>query len=118
MPTRPQSLCAKCRRGFDRSAGRCPVCWPPFSSSAWRTGGGINRRRWARVRALYLADFPLCQWAGCRELAHEVDHIRNLKKHRGIDPYDRANLQSLCSHHHRIKTGREGAARARGGNDE
>jgi 5-methylcytosine-specific restriction endonuclease McrA len=35
-------------------------------------------------------------------LATEVDHIKPLAE--GSDRYDRNNLQSLCDHHHRIKT--------------
>lgn len=52
----------------------------------------------------------MCEWRGCRELALEVDHVKNLAEHREISPYDETNLQSLCEHHHAVKTGHEAQA--------
>jgi 5-methylcytosine-specific restriction protein A len=42
-------------------------------------------------------DFP--------EVTTQVDHITPLEQ--GGAPYDRANLQGLCAHHHSVKTRRE-----------
>ncbi|WP_370180421.1 HNH endonuclease signature motif containing protein [Rhodococcus wratislaviensis] len=118
MPTRPPSRCSRCHKPY-KTGGRCPACFPPFAASAWRTGTTLNRRRWARVRMIHLTANPLCAWPGCKGLAHEVDHRLNLADHPDISPYDYTNLQSLCTEHHRVKTGREGAARATGkGNHE
>lgn len=60
------------------------------------------------MRNFYLSSHPLCEWPGCVAVAHQVDHVRNLAEHPDVDPYDAANLQSLCDHHHRVKTGHEG----------
>lgn len=94
---------------------KCVHCYPPFATSAWVQGlTKINRRRWRVVRANQLAVHPLCQWPRCKGLAHEVDHRVNLKSREGqlLDPFDYANLQSLCKTHHKTKTGREGAQAA------
>lgn len=70
-------------------------------------------RPWATRRAAHLALFPLC--AHCRDvglvtLATEVDHIRPLWSGPGLDTD--ANLQSLCTSHHKAKSAREAAMRA------
>ena len=41
-------------------------------------------------------------------VAHQVDHIDNMAGNTAVDPYDFRNLQALCEHHHRVKTGHEG----------
>lgn len=118
MPRKPRPLCNRCRQPFDNTkTTRCPTCWPMFANSAWR--GTINRRRWERVRRHVLAADPLCTWQGCVALAVEVDHVKNLKAHPEIDPYDQSNMQGLCGHHHAVKTGTEANRAARGKvNDE
>jgi 5-methylcytosine-specific restriction enzyme A len=64
---------------------------------------------WATIRAAVLErDDYHCQhvWQGnaCGWRASDVDHIV-----RG-DDHSMENLQSLCSHHHKIKSAREGNA--------
>jgi len=49
--------------------------------------------KWARFRALFLQDHPLC--AQCGRLGEEVHHV--VPRH--VDPsrmYDRSNLLTLC----------------------
>lgn len=60
-----------------------------------------------RSQVLRRDDFK-CQWrigsGRCSRYASDVDHVV-----RG-DDHSFGNLQSLCSEHHRLKSGREGAA--------
>lgn len=70
-----------------------------------KPGRVYDTARWQRVRARQLARETLCRV--CAELdretpATEVDHIKPLA--RDGAPYDRANLQSLCTPHHSFKT--------------
>lgn len=62
-------------------------------------------RRWQKLRAAYLAQFPLCQETGCDQLATVVDHA---KPHHGDHDllYDWSNLRSMCKPHHDAKTAR------------
>lgn len=107
MPTNRLSLCSRCHRPRPKGT-KCLQCYPPFTTSAWaRTLDPINRRRWRTVRGNYLALHPVCEWPECVGLAHEVDHVVNLKT-KGVNPFDYRNLQSLCTPHHATKTGREG----------
>lgn len=80
-------------------------------SGGW--AGSTRRARlpkdWPTIRARILdRDGHACTWQDdghrCGVLATEVDHVR-----RGDDHRD-ANLRSLCTYHHRRKTGREGQA--------
>jgi 5-methylcytosine-specific restriction protein A len=81
-----------------------------FSTSAWASElSRPNERRWRIVRVNYLAAHPMCEQRGCNAVAHEVDHVLNLKDHSELDPFDYGNLQALCVTHHRVKTGHEGA---------
>jgi len=73
--------------------------------------------RWQHARLHYLREHPLCvecEREGHIEAATVVDHIT---PHRG--DYDRfwdeSNWQSLCKHHHDIKTAREISGYARRG---
>lgn len=64
----------------------------------------IEPRKWARIRAMVLSHHPLCAHClakGRLTPAVEVDHIVALANG---GTHDRANLQSLCSACHIIKT--------------
>jgi len=68
-----------------------------------------NNRTWHRLRALQLAEHPLCavcESAGTMTPATVVDHI---KPHRGNADlfFDMDNLQSLCKQCHDRKTMKE-----------
>jgi 5-methylcytosine-specific restriction enzyme A len=63
--------------------------------------------RWRKIRAVHLANEPLCRECGKEDkvvAAQEIDHIVP-KARGGTDDED--NLQSLCRHHHSQKTARE-----------
>ena len=64
-----------------------------------------NTARWQRMRAMVLAESPLCVAAGCRAVSTDVDHIDG-----DIEHNDRANLQALCHSCHSAKTVREDRA--------
>lgn len=48
----------------------------------------------------------VCYLEGKLTPAYAVDHIHRIKS--GGDAYDINNLQSLCKHHHAVKSGEEG----------
>ena len=65
----------------------------------------LNARRWARVRrAVFKRDGYRCRRCG-RAGRLECDHVQPLD--RGGDPWDMANLQSLCRSCHVDKTAGE-----------
>ena len=61
--------------------------------------------RWKRLRRLHLTHHPLC--VACLATnrttpATDVDHVKPIRQ--GGNPYDAANLQSLCHACHASKT--------------
>jgi 5-methylcytosine-specific restriction endonuclease McrA len=52
-----------------------------------------------------------CEWSGCESRGRYVDH--RIERSDGGADLDRSNLWLLCPSHHRIKTVRARAARAR-----
>ena len=79
---------------------------PYYNTSEWRGIAGLRKR--------HLRRFPFC--AECKKQgrfvsATVVDHITPFDRHK--DPQvtwalftDTENLQSLCGHHHAVKTGK------------
>ncbi|MCY4065058.1 MAG: HNH endonuclease signature motif containing protein [Rhodospirillaceae bacterium] len=66
---------------------------------------GLGGERWERVRqAIFRRDGYRCRECG-RYGPLECDHIKPLKS--GGEPWDPANLQSLCRDCHAAKTERE-----------
>ena len=68
--------------------------------------------RWQKARRIYLSEHPLCvlcQQEGRVTAASVVDHII---PHRGDYSlmWDENNWQSLCTHHHAIKTASQDGA--------
>lgn len=61
------------------------------------------RKRWTMTRRRQLRDHPLCETPGCDRNATDVHHIVDLSD--GGDPWDPANLQSLCHVCHARITG-------------
>lgn len=96
MPTAPPRICARCRRPAPKGQP-CP-CRPAFEGAAPRSSG----RRWRNTRAYKLRTTPICEHPGCPRLADTVDHITPLAE--GGDEFNLTNLQSLCQHHHCVKT--------------
>jgi 5-methylcytosine-specific restriction protein A len=58
---------------------------------------------WSRIRAEVLYEHKVCQKCGTNPPS-EVDHIREIAA--GGDPFDKSNLQALCSRCHKEKTAR------------
>lgn len=89
------------------TGGRCPQHRTADTRpTATERGYDAN---WRRLRAQHLRENPwcvMCASFGKVEQATEVDHII---PHKGDDSLrrDPANLQSLCSYHHKSKTARE-----------
>ena len=64
----------------------------------------LNQRKWAKIRATVLErDNWRCR--SCSAFGDEVDHVTPL--HECGEPYDEANLQTLCRTCHIAKTRRE-----------
>ena len=67
-----------------------------------RSHTALDRGRWARVRlAVFRRDSYRCRSCG-RPGRLECDHVAPI--HRGGDPYELANLQTLCRGCHIAKT--------------
>ena len=66
----------------------------------------LNAARWRHARNRVLErDGWRCQAEGCSVAGRlEVDHKRPMNKHLDLDPYDLANLQTLCRSCHIEKT--------------
>lgn len=82
---------------------------------AWGRDSAASRgygKRWAKLRTVILnRDKRLCQIClgmGRYATAREVDHITP-KSQGGTD--DPANLQAVCTHCHKVKTGHESRGR-------
>ena len=64
--------------------------------------------RWRALRKVQLTSHPLCAMCEAKGIitaAVMVDHVRSIAN--GGDFWDMSNLQSLCSHCHRVKTNKE-----------
>ncbi len=86
------------------------IAQAPRIAATPRTTG----RKWVTRRERWLMDNPLCcdcRAEGTARQADEVDHIVPLWA-GGAD--DETNYASRCKPHHKVKTAREAAARARG----
>ena len=71
--------------------------------------GGHYGGKWPEARAAYLRKHPWC--VACLQLGHhvratDVDHVVPWRQHPG-GFWDRKNWASLCSMHHKQKSGRE-----------
>jgi 5-methylcytosine-specific restriction protein A len=97
VTTRGQSRCPEHRQTYQQT---------PEAKARKRI---YASRRWQGLRRSILRERPWCAVDGCIELASDVDHIVALRD--GGDPWDTANLQPLCTRHHRHKTRRETVGR-------
>lgn len=109
MPTSSKRrICNRCRTIVE---GKCPTCdtgWVARPPQSWSGG---SDRRWRKVRAEQLRDFPWCQWPGCTEPADQVDHVDGTDYE--TERYDKSKLRSLCTDHHRYRTSQQGNAARR-----
>jgi len=93
-------------RNNDTTSFKNKKAHPFYNAVEWR---GING-----LRRLHLRMYPFC--VDCRKegrtiTATVVDHITPFARHKDTDKQwelftDPRNLQSLCAHHHAVKTGR------------
>jgi 5-methylcytosine-specific restriction endonuclease McrA len=61
-------------------------------------------KRWARMRAWYLARNPMCAVSGCNRPAVDVHHVVRLAE--GGSSTDAGNMQGLCHSCHSRETRR------------
>lgn len=61
---------------------------------------------WQKLRGLYIAAHPLCEWPGCNAGADVVDHVQPISTRPDLR-LTISNLQSLCRTHHAVKTHRD-----------
>ena len=113
MPTEPKHICQRCRKVI---TGPCPRCTKATRQVSDDRRGSSSKRgyggRWKRERAAFIASDPknaccaMCLKDGKVRPVYAVDHII---PHRG-DPrlmWDWKNYQSLCEHHHNVKSSGE-----------
>ena len=59
-------------------------------------GASIYRtKRWQELRRLVLAEEPVCHWCH-RAPSTEADHLIEIARDDGHDPYDRAYIVGSC----------------------
>lgn len=107
--------CAGCRAKLTKQH-YCDACYakkkdgqPDARPSARARGYGTL---WQKRSKLYLQRHPLCVHCEADGIARAATLVDHITPHRG-DPslfWDEGNWQSLCKHHHAVKTGRERAA--------
>jgi hypothetical protein len=94
--------------------GRCPTHAPTLIRETRSANRPLyNRKRWRTTRRAQLARQPLCET--CGQIATDVHHRQDIQA--GGDPWDPANLASLCHPcHSRItrRTQADGAPQAQG----
>ena len=60
--------------------------------------------KWKKARKAFLSTHPIC--SDCGHFANTVDHIEPVKLGT-FDFYDSCNWQTLCTHCHAVKSGKE-----------
>ncbi len=80
--------------------------------------GFYHTAAWRKLRRWYITLHPLCEMCnkdGKTVSADIVDHKKRINRENPFntqgelygEPLDPENLQSLCTHHHAVKSGRE-----------
>lgn len=114
MPESPPSRCAHCGSLYTGRRCECQTWTGGKRTRSWSNGTRTNDRRWLWIRALRLVMDPMCCEIECNEPATEVDHIdgTDYGDHSGVGASWLAisMTRSMCSPHHRSRTGRQGAA--------
>jgi 5-methylcytosine-specific restriction protein A len=109
-PRRALTVCSKPGCARLTQGGRCNECKREADGQRGTAAQRGYDSTWARTRATYLRDHPMCECGDCevlpyaqRPLATDVDHIdgRGPKGPRGHDP---ANLRSMAHAHHSRRT--------------
>jgi 5-methylcytosine-specific restriction endonuclease McrA len=97
---------AKTKRPWEKSRqSSSPDCF--YQSKQWQSIRNSFRSMTTTINHFNLSNKLCieCYKEGTIKEANVVDHILQ-RKHGGTDDYD--NLQSLCDHHHNIKSANEG----------
>ena len=103
MPTRPPVH----RPSYLPPAGQRQRAAERDRGSAASRGYGSD---WRRVRALVLAEEPLCRFCLERGLYVPAEHVDHIVPFAGAPELrlDRTNLRPLCEQCHQARTSREG----------
>jgi 5-methylcytosine-specific restriction protein A len=75
----------------------------PRQKTAQRGYGGL----WQRLRLMVLREEPLCRECKKEGQVTEAKHVDHVLPIAQGGTNERSNLQSLCAHHHAIKTATE-----------
>ena len=108
MPLKSNKQCAKvgCWKVISGTLSHCDKHKPePFKNIKRNDTKIYNTRRWRKLSKKQLADEPLCRECKSKDkvtLATHSDHIISISD--GGEPFDQANLQSLCIKCHSSKT--------------
>ena len=115
MPSRPLSLSQRVREFFpdaNRNASREDAARRRNDPAQAKAEAVRQSSRWKHLRLVVLRAEPCCRPCvarGTTTAATEVDHIIALVD--GGAPFERANLQPVCSPCHHAKSAAERAAR-------
>jgi 5-methylcytosine-specific restriction protein A len=107
MAHRPQRASATTRKPGQRGRRTTGKAEPATRGNRWGTQRTADPA-WRKLRLSILErDGYRCGVVGCRAVADTVDHIVPVFRGGTDDP---SNLVSMCTPHHRTKTGREARA--------
>jgi 5-methylcytosine-specific restriction protein A len=113
MPQRMQKPCAHHGCPSLTRERYCPDHAKQEQQRYERQRGSARQRgytsRWEKARTSYLRSHPLCvecEKEGIVTAAIVVDHIKPHKGNQALF-WDTSNWQSLCKHHHDLKTATE-----------
>lgn len=62
---------------------------------------------WQRLRESVLRNQPLCQWCESKGRVREATVVDHIQRVRDGGDFWSGPFQSLCTHHHAVKSGRE-----------
>lgn len=115
MPTKPPTVCGCGKVVPSGTVCPCRAAMTKERAKAYDAARGSRHERgydnqWQRLRDMHLSENPLCEHCLQEDetvtVAVDVDHVEpiTVAPHRRLDP---TNLQSLCRHHHNLKTASE-----------
>ena len=112
-PRRASAVCPTAGCPQLTTGGQCPKCRAEAEAKRGTASQRGYNSKWARTRAAYLRDHPMCECEECellpyaqRPLATDVDHIDGLGPN-GPPGHDPTNLRALSKSHHSRRTARD-----------